>query len=70
VKREVLLNILSITKLMPPEVMPTCRDREILRARMRADLKVYGESVRDLQRSLGEEFEKVPSKGGARQDGV
>ena len=31
----------------------------MLKARMRADLKVYTDAVRDLQSSLGQDFKKV-----------
>jgi hypothetical protein len=38
---------------------PDCKTREILRARLRADLKVYADSIAVLQRSMGETFEKA-----------
>ena len=41
---------------MRSEKEPSCRDEEMLRARVRADLKVYSAAVQDLQRSIGEEF--------------
>ena len=37
----------------------TCKTREILRARLRADLKVYADSIAVLQRSVGKAFEKA-----------
>ena len=42
--------------MVSPADTPSCRHREVLRARLRADLKVYREAVLDLQRSMGEEF--------------
>jgi len=41
-----------------PVDVPSCRAREILQARVRADLKVYAEAVNSLQRSVGPEFKK------------
>ena len=38
---------------------PSCTAREILRARLRADLKVYADAIEFLQRNLGKEFEKA-----------
>ena len=38
---------------------PPCKTREILKARLRADLKVYADSIAVLQRSLGKTFEKA-----------
>jgi translation elongation factor EF-Tu-like GTPase len=38
---------------------PDCKTREILRARLRADLKVYADSRAVLQRSMGVTFEKA-----------
>ena len=36
-----------------------CKTRDILRARLRADLKVYADSIAVLQRSIGKDFEKA-----------
>jgi hypothetical protein len=36
-----------------------CKTREILRARLRADLKVYADSIAIMQRSIGKDFEKA-----------
>ena len=36
-----------------------CRDRDMLNARLRADLKVYAEAVSALQRSMGPDFKKA-----------
>jgi hypothetical protein len=44
---------------MAPNEFPSCKTREILRARVRADLKVYADAVNALQRSLGQDFKKA-----------
>jgi hypothetical protein len=36
-----------------------CKTREILRGRLRADLKVYADAIAVLQRSTGKHFEKA-----------
>lgn len=41
---------------MSAEEVPSCQDRDLLKARMRADLRVYHEAVLDLQQSVGEQF--------------
>jgi hypothetical protein len=46
---------------MVPSESPTCKAREILKARVRADLKVYADAVNTLQRSLGRDFKKAHS---------
>ena len=38
---------------------PSCAAREILKARLRADLKVYADAVDTLQRNIGKDFEKA-----------
>jgi hypothetical protein len=38
---------------------PPCKTHEILKARLRADLKVYADTIAVLQRSLGNTFEKA-----------
>jgi hypothetical protein len=45
--------------LMSPTESPPCKAREILKTRLRADLKVYADSVQTLQRSLGKSFAKA-----------
>ena len=42
--------------LVSPEEVLSCENRDVLKARMRADLKVYGDAVRALQSSLGPDF--------------
>jgi len=44
---------------MVPTENPPCKAREILKARVRADLKVYGDAVNTLQRSMGRDFKKA-----------
>ena len=36
-----------------------CKSREILKARLRADLKVYADAIAGLQQSTGKNFEKA-----------
>ena len=36
-----------------------CKSREILKARLRADLKVYADAIAGLQQSTGNNFEKA-----------
>jgi hypothetical protein len=50
---------------MAPTETPSCKVREILKARVRADLKVYGGAVNVLQRSMGQEF-KVAHRNAER----
>jgi hypothetical protein len=38
---------------------PACKSREILKSRLRADLKVYADAISGLQQSSGENFEKA-----------
>ena len=47
---------------MPPAEVPSCRDRDMLSARLRADLKVYAEAVSLLQKSMGPDFKKTHKK--------
>jgi hypothetical protein len=44
---------------MVPTEFPACKAREILKSRVRADLKVYAAAVSALQRSLGQDFKKA-----------
>ena len=38
---------------------PACKTREILKARLRADLKVYADAIAGLQQNTGKNFEKA-----------
>jgi hypothetical protein len=38
---------------------PDCKSQGILKARLRADLKVYADAIDALQRNLGKDFEKA-----------
>ena len=40
------------------EALP-CKTREILKSRLRADLKVYADAIALLQQSMGKNFEKA-----------
>jgi len=53
VKQEVCF---AISSFVSSAEGPSCQDRDMLKARMRADLRVYHEAVLDLQRSVGEQF--------------
>jgi len=44
---------------MQPAKAPSCKDRQILRARLRADLRVYVDAVTWLDQSAGKDFEKA-----------
>jgi hypothetical protein len=44
---------------MPPAEAPSCQTRETLKARMRADLKVYKDAVVELDQSSGLDFKKA-----------
>ena len=41
------------------EALEPCKDREILKGRLRADLKIYMECVAKLNVSLGADFQKT-----------
>lgn len=41
---------------------PSCKDREMLKDRLRADMKVYADAVGTLERSVGKSFEKAHQK--------
>jgi hypothetical protein len=38
---------------------PPCKSREIMKTRLRADLKVYADAIRVLQKSMGKDFDKA-----------
>jgi hypothetical protein len=40
-----------------------CKTRDILKARLRADLKVYADATAALQRNVGNDFEKAHLRG-------
>jgi len=44
---------------MAPSELLSCKARDILKARVRADLKVYADAVNVLQRSVGQDFKKA-----------
>jgi len=44
---------------MAPSEPSSCKARDILKARVRADLKVYADAVNTLQRSVGQDFKKA-----------
>jgi hypothetical protein len=44
---------------MVPSELPSCKARDILKTRVRADLKVYADAVNVLQRSMGQDFKKA-----------
>jgi hypothetical protein len=44
---------------MPPARSLSCKSREMLRARLRADLKVYAEAVDALEQAAGKSFERA-----------
>ena len=44
---------------MVPTEFPACKAREILKARVRADLKVYADAVSALHRNVGRDFTKA-----------
>lgn len=44
---------------MVPAETPSCKAREMLKARVRADLKVYADAVGALQRSVGQDFNRA-----------
>jgi hypothetical protein len=44
---------------MQPGKAPSCTDRQILRARLRADLRVYVDAVAWLDQATGKDFEKA-----------
>ena len=39
--------------------VPHCKTRDILKARLRADLKVYADATAALQRNVGKDFERA-----------
>ena len=47
---------------MQPAKAPSCKSREILKARLRADLKVYRDAVVALQESSGPDFREAHHK--------
>ena len=57
-KSETSTRVPSSPRIVSPIQAPSCRDREVLRARLRADFNVYREAVLDLQNSIGEEFKR------------
>ena len=50
---------LNIPSLVAAGEAPFCRDRDMLSARLRADLKVYREAVSALQSSIGKDFKQT-----------
>ena len=46
----------AISSFVSSAEVPSCQDRDMLKARMRADLKVYHKAILDLQQSVGEQF--------------
>jgi len=55
---EVTLGRYSDPLMSPADITP-CDVREILKERVRADLKVYADAVNALQRSMGKDFKKA-----------
>ena len=49
----------SIYFLMQPKQSPDCKTNEMLKARMRADLRVYRDAVDALEEHTGKGFEKA-----------
>jgi hypothetical protein len=47
---------------MQPAKAPSCVNREILKARLRADLKVYADAVAVLEGNVGRGFENAHKK--------
>lgn len=47
---------------MQPAEAPSCQDFETLKARVRADLKVYRDAVNALQENSGPEFRAVQQR--------
>jgi hypothetical protein len=45
--------------LMQAEQVPSCKNRQILQSRLRADVKVYADAISALQQSMGKGFEKA-----------
>ena len=45
--------------LMQSSEAQPCKTREILKTRLRADLKVYADAIAVLQQSVGNDFEKA-----------
>jgi hypothetical protein len=45
--------------MQPMEAPEPCKDRDMLRARMRADLLVYRDCVSGLNLSVGKDFEQA-----------
>ena len=51
--------ILDLTTLMPLSGAAVCQDREILKQRVREDLKAYADAVNSLQQSIGKGFSRA-----------
>ena len=49
---------MAIPISMESAELPPCKSREILKARLRADLKVYADAIAALQQNMGKNFEK------------
>ncbi len=47
---------------MQAATAPSCVNHEILKARLRADLKVYADAVTELEGNVGKGFEKAHKK--------
>jgi hypothetical protein len=45
--------------MQPMQALEPCKDREMLKGRLRADLKIYTECVARLNVNLGADFEKT-----------
>jgi hypothetical protein len=49
----------NATRMQPAK---PCKNNEILKARLRADLKVYADAVATLESNVGKQFEKIHQK--------